>query len=723
MDVAPATEPNDDLPEWEPLTPELVEEEAIRGDFMLRWAAILLAVLFGWTQVDRTEALVHVRSGQSLLHHGILPPSNDVFSASASDRRWVNLSWLWDLLVGGIEHIVGPAGLSLLSAVIAFFTFWTLVQTSVPGVSTWWGSVCAALAALACFPSLTAVPHIVTLLGTALTLRLLYRWQGDASQSLWPLVAVFVLWANLDSRAWIGGVIVVLFALGTWLDQLRGRRQGESHGGFVLLTGVALACLAVMLVHPFGWETWRSPVRLYSTEYPGLRAYVTSDLPYVVERYSAALPEFWKHLDLYTGASLLLMLIAAITLMLNRKQLRLSSVLVILGVNVIGIAGGRELAVASIANAILATINAQQWYRVTFRQSYSVEPAELLFSRGGRALTVMILFGVAFATVGGHLMGADGRRVGMGLDPELIQQIASYQELLAEAYDDRAFNFRLEQGDLLIWVGKKPFIDSRIGLYGGSDSLIDEHLAVRNALRKSGRPTSAIEENDVSWAESFDRYQIQQVLPRLSGAEPDYLTMLALLSSPEWRLTGLEGATASFYRTNSGDGRLNEYIRQHDATDFVTRYVRENQTTTPENSVPRGTWPRPPTFYEEYVYRPERASSNGIRLARHYEFLRRVALENQRLGDAIALAYASIRSARDGLRDSPYDPDGYRHLSIAYGFLGAVEQSIQQNQGMPHLLSGRYHQIMAAAHQELDCSPADADSQDRVDALYRLFEV
>ncbi|MEN9554072.1 MAG: hypothetical protein RLZZ232_358, partial [Planctomycetota bacterium] len=32
----------DELPEEEPLTPELVEEEAIRGDFMLRWATVFL---------------------------------------------------------------------------------------------------------------------------------------------------------------------------------------------------------------------------------------------------------------------------------------------------------------------------------------------------------------------------------------------------------------------------------------------------------------------------------------------------------------------------------------------------------------------------------------------------------------------------------------------------------------------------------------------------------
>ena len=53
----------DELPDDEPLTPELVEEEAIRGDFMLRWAVVLLSVLMAFTQISDTRPLVLIRSG------------------------------------------------------------------------------------------------------------------------------------------------------------------------------------------------------------------------------------------------------------------------------------------------------------------------------------------------------------------------------------------------------------------------------------------------------------------------------------------------------------------------------------------------------------------------------------------------------------------------------------------------------------------------------------
>lgn len=83
--------PDDDLPDWEPLTPELVEDEAIRGDFMLRWAVVLLTLLFAWTKIDDSRVLVQIRSGEYMAGHGFLPPATDVFSATAQARPWINL--------------------------------------------------------------------------------------------------------------------------------------------------------------------------------------------------------------------------------------------------------------------------------------------------------------------------------------------------------------------------------------------------------------------------------------------------------------------------------------------------------------------------------------------------------------------------------------------------------------------------------------------------------
>ena len=128
---------------WEPLTPELVEDEAVRGDFVLRWAVVLLALLIGCRQLMDTETLLQVKTGRYLATHGLWPPSTDVFSATATERRWVNLSWLWDLVSAGAFAVGDGIGLSLVTALLVALTWWLLGQVSRAGISDWFGSMVA----------------------------------------------------------------------------------------------------------------------------------------------------------------------------------------------------------------------------------------------------------------------------------------------------------------------------------------------------------------------------------------------------------------------------------------------------------------------------------------------------------------------------------------------------------------------------------------------------
>ena len=264
---ADASVADDGLPEWEPLTPELVEDEAIRGDFVLRWVVVGLALLLGISQIADTRTLVHLKTGQYLLQHGLVPAAKDVLSHTATDRRWVNLSWLFDIATAGIYAISGGIGLSLVQGLLAGLTFGLLAHSLRMNIRTWWGSLCAALALLVCYPQFTVQPELITLLGVSLVLWLLIQSEESAGlQRISLLIPVLLVWAQLDPRAWIGLLLILAWSAGTWLS------EGISVTGYRRrLTQVAVACFIVMAIHPFTFETWLAPVRLYLSEYPALR--------------------------------------------------------------------------------------------------------------------------------------------------------------------------------------------------------------------------------------------------------------------------------------------------------------------------------------------------------------------------------------------------------------------------------------------------------------------
>ena len=193
---------DDELPEDEPLTPELVEEEAIRGDFMLRWAAIFLAILMAFGQISDTRPLVLIRSGDQMRSNGFLPTRVDQFSLTMDGKPVTNVSWLFDHLVSLSWMLGGEAGLTILKVLIAGVSAFFLVRISIPGISSWWSSICAVFAIVACSSDFMPTPELITVLGITITMRLLAQHRLGLAQGLiWKLPVLIALWCNFDSRA------------------------------------------------------------------------------------------------------------------------------------------------------------------------------------------------------------------------------------------------------------------------------------------------------------------------------------------------------------------------------------------------------------------------------------------------------------------------------------------------------------------------------------------
>ncbi len=703
------------LPEWEPLTPELVADEALRGDFMLRWAAILLALLLGWTEITDTAALVRIRTGEYIASHAGMPPATDPFSYTATDRPWINLSWLSDLLLAGVHGLGGPTGLSLLSAVLSATAFWFVANASRRGVSTWWGSVCAAVALVAAFPLLTAGPDVFTVVGLSVTLFALQRSEDvPASRWLWALPPAFWLWSNLDRYAFLGLAVLFLYAVGRTLGGAASDEDSSGPGSGKLWI-VFVCALVAVAVHPFHWHALAAPWDLHRVEYPELRAYwffpTVGEFPGFWLSYTEA--EFWERLDGFGAAGVLIAGVALVTMLLNVRRLDWAWAFVWLGLNGLAAATGRQLAAVAVVNAVIATLNGQDWYRATFRQSYSVEVAELLYSRAGRALSVIGLFLLGYWAVSGRLMGADGRRIGVGFSHDITASIESFRDVLGDSYDDRPFNFRLEQGDVLIWIGQKPFIDSRVSLYAGAEpNLARLHRDLRPALRQasaadplSGRPEL--------WKQHFDQYRVTHVLPRLGGLRPDYPTLRDLIVTPQWMLAKLGAATAAVYRTDYEESGYKSYLGSRTGVDFRRRAFPAPLADDGMATGLQPAWPQPQSFTERFLMLRKPAVPNSIQIARHFDTLREslgpLYPPGQSAQQSAALALLSIREARRGLAEQPDSVEGWRTLARAYAYLNGLDATVQQSFGAALSNPLRYRQQLSTLWLAAACDPRDAD--------------
>lgn len=696
----------------------LEDDEFRRNDSVLLAAALLMAILFAWTTTADPRALVHLKTGQYLAENGFLPPAGDVFSATVEGTPWLNLAWLGDLFLAGVHAVGGMVALTIWQVIGALLTFGLVFACHRKGVSTWWASLVVVLAGIAAMPNLQAQPALFTLIGLAAMQWIVVRYRRDLVDSaIWWLIPLFVVWANVDSRMFLGLALLLLYGAGELLGVMLGRPGFEDNPRRARYWAVVGGCLLVSLVNP---NTWRAPLggwHLYGSVDPAFREHfsgVPSWRSLCHMRIFDPPMETWLDTALLAGA--LMGVVALVTMVLNRRKLDLGHVFVWLGFTAFGVLAGREWPAAAVVYAVLAIRNAEDWYHQMFRSTGRLERGELLFSRWGRALTVLAFFVLAALWVTGRIIPDDGRRPGYGLDPALANQLESLRTLMKDAHERKVFNFHLGQGDQLIWLGYQPFIDHRLELYDRPDgvserSLIATHRRVREALRQNqpGQP----DWSQVSiWRPVFQKHGIHQAVPRLTYPQPNYDVYFDLIGQPDWQLARLEAAGALFYYVEPENAELAETLR---ATRMdLSREAFRDVEPLPEIAP---MWAEPAGWSSQWMRRepmPNRMM-RAQHCAQHFERAKAGRL-NLAPPVAIALSQLGIHDCYSVIAEDPQNAHAYRCLGQLFEMLFANERQLMS---VPP--NRRMFQALGAYGQALLIEPNNPATQEHLVSLYLWF--
>lgn len=700
----------EELPDIEELTPELMEDECIRGDIMLRWAVLLLALLLGWTYVTHSEIFVDIRSGEYLLAHGFLPPANDPLGIAEQPHRWINTSWLSDIIVAGAHQVGGFAGVSVLTAVLTFVSFWLLGKSSIMNMTTWWPSICAAVAMIAIFPALQAGATLWTVV-LAAALAWQFSQISKASGTLWGLPLITVLWSNLGEGGGIAAGIVVAYLLFSALQKKLSWSQAGIWGTVTLA--------ATALFHPFVGSAFTEIPKLYQAtleaqQYGGR----FGDFSFL--SWGIAAPQSWNEPSICLIAAVVLAGLSFVALFLNAGKCDWSLVLVWLMANGLSFVFGEWICYAAVFNCVVAGVNGQEWYRDHFSMEYKIDSMSVFFARSGRAVTVLVFFALAYLAINGALLGVAGRRIGTGLDPRWQNRLDSVAQLTGSIYKDNVFPVRPDLGDVLIWHGKRPFIDSRFELLA-SGGRGEQHRDLRGAMLENDEQSS--------WQEQFEQNGIVSSMFRLWGADPAYGPFFTVIGNSDWMLVGLDAAGAIFNRTDLEDLDVATFNAEHQQTRFVeTAFRAESQDVVSLNP----QWPRPKTDYDRWLIQELPVTDNAFQRARHYDTLRSGLQQFLTPQQATALATLTVREVRNGLQRDADDPLAYRALRQAYIQLDQLELTYNQFSGSARKLPMRLQLATLAAFSAARASndaPIDLEplfqlvvSQQRIDVALQIAD-
>lgn len=314
----------------------------------------LVAFAFGIKQMREPDIWWQLLSGRWMLEHGAVTRT-DVFSYTMQGAPWVNVKWLYEIIIATIEHGFGPEGVMLLQAIVNVGILWALFKVlkhmrsrlQIPA-SGFFTVIVALLFFVIVEYRMAGRPEMVSHLMCAVYLAYLWRNPELKWKQLPVLVILQCLWANMHEGYPVGMVIIGAYMGASLIAYLLRKEKAylqSAARGAALFVLSALAILA----NPNGIQLWKQPFEIYR------QVQVNK---YTTELFSWQQPEYWTiQAKIYIGLLLLTIMFWIVRLLQAKKEkdnrfytpVMITNLLLILLFGYLSLGANRNIIFAAIA--------------------------------------------------------------------------------------------------------------------------------------------------------------------------------------------------------------------------------------------------------------------------------------------------------------------------------------------------------------------------------------
>ena len=222
--------------------------------FILTFTLGFLASSGGWDSLLHDgDTGMHIRAGDYILatHH---VPTQDLFSFSRAGEPWADWEWLSQATFALLHKWWGLKGVVLFSGILLATVFTLLMRQALwRGANSIVALVLVFMAINTTFVHVLARPHIFTMLFLMVAMFLIAADRRQRSATVWLLLPLTTLWANMHGGFAILFPILGLLVMGSAVEAClypgeRASRWSDARRYAVLGLGAGLASL----VNPYG---------------------------------------------------------------------------------------------------------------------------------------------------------------------------------------------------------------------------------------------------------------------------------------------------------------------------------------------------------------------------------------------------------------------------------------------------------------------------------------
>ncbi len=219
-----------------------------------RWTVILSIALATADNFAEPDLWIHMLTGATTLRTGHIPRF-DTYSYAAANMPWHNHEWLSQVALAFFYAHLGVFGLKLLKLICSSILIVALaIGISCSDATPRVQRLTLILSAVAISTQMQFRPQLFTFMMIAVIMMALALEVYRRDATLWPLLPMFTLWANLHGGYIVGlgamGIATaVMFALGWFGD------AGRLSSAWKLAL-ITFGCALATLINPFGIGLW-----------------------------------------------------------------------------------------------------------------------------------------------------------------------------------------------------------------------------------------------------------------------------------------------------------------------------------------------------------------------------------------------------------------------------------------------------------------------------------
>jgi hypothetical protein len=284
---------------------------------------ILLAIVFAIRNIIQPDIWWLLTSGEWIVKHGRIPVK-DVFSFTFFGKPWMNVKWLFEVLIYFISKIGGPEFLMILQAIVNVVIIYVLFKISLlikiacgktEHIKEWFPgfTISIIIAIIGWNYRMIGRPEMMSHLFTLLFIFIFLKYRIKPGKFIFWLIPLQILWANLHDGFVNGMVICSVMAVSAIFDHyIYHPKILKSKQVFpVQIVLVSVLSILSVIVSPYGFKMLAYPFDIYSQ---------LNDNKYTAELLSFTTKFYWFNKEAYIFIFLFIIsLIAFFKRNLNEK--------------------------------------------------------------------------------------------------------------------------------------------------------------------------------------------------------------------------------------------------------------------------------------------------------------------------------------------------------------------------------------------------------------------